>query len=568
MKRLRWPLILVLAVLAFSIAGVAQNSATKPSFTIAGVVVDNRSSQPLANTNISIASVGVAEQSRSVITGEDGRFSFTGLARGKYSLVGKRRGYLAQAYDQHEQYSSAIAVGGQQDASHLVFRLHPDASIHGKITDEFNEPVRMQVWLFSTRNDVGRRSTRVVSQTQSNDLGEYSFAHLGEGTYYLLAMGRPWYASDGAANRERAALSRNQQEGAQGAPLGPEHDQIVDQEFEQFDKTYPLTFYDNAGDWTQASGIDLAPGDHFTADFRVNAVASATLRLGVAVPEQTKAGQQGGMGMGMRFPRVLLQAKVFDDQEVTVNVNYGNMPDGTFFIGGIPPGHYILQARLPNDDHATTQEIDISGDVNIPKLAPSANASVSGKFVWDGTPMTRGFGVILTNSRTNRNYFCRPNPDGGFSVAESVLPGKYELSVGSQRGDVYVKSIEIGGVTSTSTVQIPAGGEAKLTVTLGYGGGTIEGVALLDGKPKAGVMVVLVPANGWVSVARFRRDQSDSDGTFTLRNVVPGSYKVVALKDGWKLPWSDPKTMRSYLTEGTSVQITSNEKPNITVKVK
>jgi hypothetical protein len=131
-----------------------------------------------------------------------------------------------------------------------------------------------------------------------------------------------------------------------------------------------------------------------------------------------------------------------------------------------------------------------------------------------------------------------------------------------------VKSIEIGGVTSTSTVQIPAGGDAKLTVTLGYGGGTIDGVALLDGKPKAGVMVVLVPANGWVSVARFRRDQSDSDGTFTLRNVVPGSYKVVALKDGWKLPWSDPKTMRSYLTEGTSVQITSNEKPNITVKVK
>jgi hypothetical protein len=212
--------------------------------------------------------------------------------------------------------------------------------------------------------------------------------------------------------------------------------------------------------------------------------------------------------------------------------------------------------------------MDISGDMDIPRMDSSISTSVSGKFIWNGTPMTHGFGVILTNSRTNRNYFCMPKPGGEFSVADSVSPGKYEVSVGSQAGDVYVKSIEMGGVTSTSTVQIPAAGETKLTIRLGYGGGTIDGVALLDGKPKAGVMVVLVPADGWVSVARFRRDQSDSDGTFTLRNVVPGSYKVIALRDGWKLPWSDPKTMRSYLTEGTPVQILSNEKPNITVKVK
>jgi hypothetical protein len=369
-------------------------------------------------------------------------------------------------------------------------------------------------------------------------------------------MGRPWFASD--APIRRTVQVPNQQD---GGSLGPEHDQIVDQEIERLDKSYPLTFYDNVGDWTQASGIDLAPGDHFTADFRVTAVPSSSLSLGVASSEEHG-------GMGTQFPSVSLQAKVFDDQEVPVNASYGRRPDGTVFMGGIPPGHYMVQARLPNEDHATSQEMDISGDMDIPRMDSSISTSVSGKFIWDGTPMTHGFGVILTNSRTNRNYFCMPKPGGEFSVADSVMPGKYEVSVGSQAGDVYVKSIEMGGVTSTSTVQIPAAGETKLTIRLGYGGGTIDGVALLDGKPKAGVMVVLVPADGWVSVARFRRDQSDSDGTFTLHNVVPGSYKVVALRDGWKLPWSDPKTMRAYLTEGTSVQIISNEKPNITVKVK
>jgi hypothetical protein len=347
--------------------------------------------------------------------------------------------------------------------------------------------------------------------------------------------------------------------------LGAEHDQIVDQELERLEKSYPLTFYDNVGDWTQASGIDLAPGDHFTADFRMTAVPSARLRLGVPNPETSN---EGSHGMGTRFPNVSLQAKVFDDQQVPVNVTFNGNSDGVMVVEGIPPGHYILLAGLANEDHTTTQEIDISGDMDIPQMAPSNSASVSGKFIWDGPPMTRGFGVTLTSSRTNKGYFCISKPDGECSVVEGVLPGKYEVSVRSQQGDVYVKSIEIGGVTSTSTVQIPAGGDAKLAITLGYGGGTIDGVALLDGKPKAGVMVVLVPADGWVSLARFRRDQSDSDGTFTLRNVVPGSYKVVALRDGWKLPWSDPKTMRGYLTEGTPVQITSSEKPNITVKVK
>jgi hypothetical protein len=81
-------------------------------------------------------------------------------------------------------------------------------------------------------------------------------------------------------------------------------------------------------------------------------------------------------------------------------------------------------------------------------------------------------------------------------------------------------------------------------------------------------MVVLVPADDWVGTARFRRDQADSDGTFTLSNVVPGKYRVVALREGWKLPWSDPKTMQSFLTEGTPLQIAASEKTKISVKVK
>jgi len=553
-KRTRILLLEIVTLLVFQLCVVAQTA--KPGFTIAGIAVDHRSAQPLANTTVSVAPAGTQTDSRSVVTGTDGRFQFTGLATGKYSLVGKRHGYLAQAFEQHEQYSSAIAVGTDQDASHLVFRLRPDAAIRGRIVDENNEPVpQMQIWLFSTRNDLGRRSTRMMNEATSNDLGEYSFAHLEEGTYYVLAMGKPWYAVN-EENMNHVMRARNLQD---GVVVPPEHQQIVDQESALLDKAYPLTFFDNVQDWTQASGIDLAPGDRFTADFRVTAVPAASIRLSRPTPESSPQGE-------MRF-RIFVLAKVFEDEMVPVNSNYAMRPDGSVAASGIPPGRYVVQVRGP-DPKASMQELDISGDMDIPAVGETNGAAVSGKFVWEGTPMTRGFAVRLTNSRTNRNYFCMSKPDGEFTVAESVLPGKYEAAVSSQLGDLYVKSVEIAGGTSTSAVQINDGSEVNMTITLGRGTGTIDGIALLDGKPKAGVMVVLVPADGWVGTARFRRDQSDSDGTFTLRNVVPGSYRVVALRDGWKLPWSDPKTMRSFLSEGTAVQITENDKSKISVRVK
>jgi len=39
----------------------------------------------------------------------------------------------------------------------------------------------------------------------------------------------------------------------------------------------------------------------------------------------------------------------------------------------------------------------------------------------------------------------------------------------------------------------------------------------------------------------FRRDQSDSDGSFSLRDAAPGKYTVVAIEDGWELEWAAPR---------------------------
>jgi hypothetical protein len=52
-----------------------------------------------------------------------------------------------------------------------------------------------------------------------------------------------------------------------------------------------------------------------------------------------------------------------------------------------------------------------------------------------------------------------------------------------------------------------------------------------------------------------RRDQSDLDGTFTLPDVVPGSYTLLAIDNGWDLNWSEPDVIATYVKHGRRIEV-------------
>jgi hypothetical protein len=57
--------------------------------------------------------------------------------------------------------------------------------------------------------------------------------------------------------------------------------------------------------------------------------------------------------------------------------------------------------------------------------------------------------------------------------------------------------------------------------------------------------------------ALARRDQSDSDGSFALRDVAPGEYVVVAIEDGWEMDWGLSGALNSYLSRAVPVRVTA-----------
>jgi hypothetical protein len=155
-------------------AGQTPNSAP-PAETIvtvtkiAGTVVSSETGAPLAQTRVSIADTKNRANMRWMITNESGRFEFDRISPGKYSLVGAKRGFLTGAYEQHEQFSTAIVTGTEFATTQLVLRLTPMASIEGRVVDEAGDPVRQgRVTLYRENQEMGFGRQTIWARSNSH----------------------------------------------------------------------------------------------------------------------------------------------------------------------------------------------------------------------------------------------------------------------------------------------------------------------------------------------------------------------------------------------------------------
>jgi len=512
-------------------SAVQEGARAGQTFRIAGTVVNAMTGEPLSQARISIADTRDRSKPIGMITTEDGHFEFSQLKAGKYSLSGAKHGFISAAYEQHEQYSTAIVTGEEFATENLVLRLTPMALITGHATDEFGEGIRSaSVVLYFENHSGGMTRITRYSNSTSDDRGFFDFSLLRPGKYYVSVTAKPWYAIHPASAVDGASGPASQ------VPSG-------------LDVAYPTTYYNGATDADSATAIEVKGGDRLEIDVHVNPVAALHLVFRVPTNEQ---GQQGG------FQMPVLEKRVFDAVNFVQTEGMNSIGPGVFEITGVPAGRYTVRVKS-SDSGPGLRAADVDLVQNGQELNDSRGEALGGLKVTikmpGDEPLPKQYGVGLQDARRRFVAFKQGDPTGQFSF-EDLPPGKYTMLVNSP-GKIYsvVRVTSPAGDSWGHEVSIAAGATAEVTAALSAGVLRIEGVVKKKDKKIGGVLVALVPNDPVAHLDLFRRDQSDLDGSFVLQGVIPGAYTIVAVEDAWGLDWLQPSVLARYVQHGQNISV-------------
>jgi hypothetical protein len=263
----------------------------------------------------------------------------------------------------------------------------------------------------------------------------------------------------------------------------------------------------------------------------------------------------------------IVTQRVFDGAEVPVTGQTMQRENGDFEISGIAPGQFdVTMESYGKDPRSWTQTLTLSGDSDVNITGNSPGAAVGGTVKLNGQALQQQAFIQFRSPKSSRSFGAQVSANGEFTVVQSpVQAGTYEVSIFNVPGAIVGNVAATGARVSGRNVEISGAGPVQLTVTLAKQLATVNGTVLRDGKPVSGAMIVLVPGHPAKNNSLFRRDQSDSDGTFTLPNVLPGQYTLLAIENGWDLEWSNPSALSPFMKEGKVIEVPPEGKLEVRV---
>jgi hypothetical protein len=548
---------------------VARPTTVAATYEISGTVANSSTGSGVAHCHLTMESMNAERPggrhfpASTVDTeaDESGHFSVVVGAAGLWRVSAKARGFVSALYEEHGDFFSAVVVSTETPKVDIRFLLSPEASISGVVLDEAGEPVRSaQVSLDMippSRPGVMQPEARMKGQARTDDRGMYELSGLSPGSYRVMVQAQPWYAA--AAQSPHAS-------GTDASTLDP-----------SLDVAYSMTWFPGVADPTLAETIVLQGGDRRQADFHLTPGPSVHLRIVGATKNENGIGtppgqvapmvtQAGGTGRG------------------AVSVTSRVDAQGQIDVGGLTPGLYEVRLVGPNQDGRTSLvEVTANATRTIDMNAPQSdmarvtirmddmeevddagygrngpNGFVGVKLI--GTDGREETFSAVGNGGAGRNLGRRGQRDG----AERVIvapPGRYEVTLEGRQG-VYITGMTAKGAEVAGRFVTVGAGETILTVHVGSGRASVSGVAKVKGKATVGAMVLLVPITieDVNSLALLREEQTNSDGSFELTDVMPGKYILLVVADGWQVNWRDASTLRSYLTRGIAVDLAPNAK--------
>src|SRR5574338_787787 len=152
---------------------------------IRGRVVSAENGTPIGRAQVRIFGNSVAP--KTAMTDGDGRYEFTDLPEGSFSLSATKSGYMNVQYGQTRPFESGrrIELADKQVLEKADIAMPRGGVISGRIVDEFGEPLAaVMVTAMRQSWQAGRRRLMPAGRfSQTNDLGQYRMYGLAPGEY-------------------------------------------------------------------------------------------------------------------------------------------------------------------------------------------------------------------------------------------------------------------------------------------------------------------------------------------------------------------------------------------------
>lgn len=495
-----------------------------------GKVVNSVTGEPVAGALVQIYASGRKVE----FTASNGTFAFTDLPPGSYLPFARKPGFFNDQELSTPMRSSPMQAAQTEP---IVLKLTPEAIIYGEVKNANGLPlegvtVRAQRWQVEN----GQKRLVPDGNAVTDDEGSFRLAELKPGRYYVSF---PSTNNGGWSTTYQLSPKRPVEEG-----YGPQ-------------------YYPGVPDLESATAIEIRAGAqvHITQTLGRQRLFEVSGVVRGADPES-------GFNLW-------LMNSTGDTVQRSVRMN---PKTGQFQIPGIPAGSYLLHATAnqrpltnvanglgiaeqdPPPPLMATLPLHVQGDVSGVVVVLGSGISVDVQMrdeVADnsGTNNLHQVSLQMTSqefSPSSSGIMIPPHPGDRRARTrfEGLAPGTYAVSVWPN-GPWYVSSMRCGNVDLLrEDLTIPPGtAPPPIEVTLRNDGAQLTVKTTEKGQPTVAGVVLF-------SQEYPRRSQFfGSSYAFSVSNLPPGKYYVIAMMGAENLEFRNPTVMERYLAHATEVTL-------------
>jgi hypothetical protein len=593
---------------------------------LTGHTRDARTGAPVPGAIVALALPGFGGVR--VMTDAQGRFEFSSLPAGRFSITATLNGYAdgAQGRLRPSGPAQPVDLPDGQRLNDLTITLWPFGVVAGTVVDAAGEPViGLTVHAYRRTISGGRWRLAPGPTDATDDRGMFRISGLEPGAYLVglpmttvawpaslerhMIQGGEW-PPDLTGMLPKSALALIGQ-GVQPTPNSPIAMQTVDRVPpaaigpDGHVEAYLAQFFPNATSASDAGVITLGAGEERPG---VDFVLRSERALNVSGVVHGPMGSVDNLVLTLS-PAAAIDRAMPLDAAVAITDDAGR-----FTFTGVAPGQYVMRAlRMPRTERVTETRVMLTGafppappqpelpkdavqwleqsvtvdatDVSGLAVTLRTGARVRGRLQFSGAPRAPDAAALSrirltldpadarTASLVTPIVRGRVESDGQFASVGAPA-GRYVITASGLPDGWSLESAMLGGRDiSSDAFDLGAADVVGVTIALTDRPASMGGaVTSASGASDSAATVLVFPTDPllWTGSGadprRLRSARTDARGQFLLSGLPPGSYFAVAIPEAMAGDWSDPAVLQGFARTATRIDLGPHESRQVALQ--